>query len=755
MSYRGRRPMIPVAPAATGGVGIMPSLAGLRLGANAPLPRRVASTAGRVPDSESDDDDMPLSSLPAILAPGADREWPYPTAPTPGPTPAPPPAPAPDPVRAVKETAEEKAERIRLRDLEDAKTVAQADEFRANAKVEGAQLKKERAEGEAKVATAKVMAAEAKRVLAEAKEREKEAKAQQKKEDKEAKEADKAIKEADKAIETARKAGEKAELKRQREENLASAKEAAVKEKADAKRARVNAAEAAAEVVAAAAEAERKRKEEVKQAAELIKTKNREAALAKKNAAQAETNKKNADKNARLAAKAAAKAEKEAADKAKELQDEEDAHHTRCVDLERSIHHMRWELRSMSDDYSNMLKVWQDENCDEVLHKEQEMPVWMVDLSSIIQEMQESIQDLETSNPEGWEMGPEDLHQVYAKEFDQEDANEEYKEETASDQIAEFGRAMDLERSEGKITNQAEMGGDVPLDDDVQIDLRVRVANTSDKTKEQAAWRAEVIDIDLENARPVFNQVDDHDDKSVAGGYDAATGKLATKMTIVANPNQRGYPDYIPQEFLDAMAREVKAMQLGIRRILAGLYKLSDLESVLESVTAHAEDSRDALKVPSYETIWNVQFSLPETDPDGNSSVEAAGELVKAIMNVQFDVWLDLTGLHVNNVAGITDLASFKAGVEKIAYMKRNGLVPTEEERIDLELNAPGWEDGVNGPILRPDDLARLLEQIRQARADEGMAEAAARGAQDSANSAMDTSDASRRDFITASKNSK
>ena len=749
--------MIPVAPAATGGLGITPSLAGLRLGAHAPLPRRVASTAGRVPDSESesDDEDMPLSSRTATLAPGADREWPYPTAPTPAPTPAPPPAPAPDPVRAVKETAEEKAERVRLRELEHAKTVAQADAFRANAKVEGAQLKKERAEGEAKVATAKEMAADAKRVLAEAKEQDKAAKAQQKKEDKEAKEADKALKDAEKATETARKAGEKAELKRQREEDLVNAKETAVKEKADAKRAKVDAAAAAAEVVAAAAEAEKKRKEEVKQAAELIKTNNKLAALAKKNATQAALNQKNAEKNAKLAAAAAAKAEKEAAEKAKELQEEEDAHHTRCMDLERSIHHMRWELRSMSDDYSNMLKIWEDENCDEVLHKEQEMPVWMVDLSSIIQEMQESIQDLETSDPEGWEMGPEGLHQQYANEFNRENDTEIYKVETGGNQIAEFGRAMEAEKSQGKITNQAEMGGDVPLDDDVQIDLRVRVANTSDKTKQQAAWRAEVIDIDLENARPVFNQVDDHDDKSVAGGYDAATGRLATKMEIVANPNQRGYPDYIPQEFSDAMAREVKAMQLGMRRILAGLYKLSDLESVLESVTAHAEDSRDALKVPSYETIWNVQFSLPETDPDGNSSVEAAGDLVKAIMNVKFDVWLDLTGLHVNNVAGITDLASFKAGVEKIAYMKKNGLVPTEDERIDLELNAPGWEDGVNGPILRPDDLAQLLEQIRQARADEGMAEAAARGAQDKANSAMDTSDASRRDFITASKNSK
>ena len=715
-------------------VGLVPSLSGLSL---RPAPRPVpigADDEDRAAlhrtifgeDDSDNDEPMPPAPAPAPAPPevvvlSSDEDMPPAPAPAPAPT-----APAPGaagPSNWLGQMSEARQAEIK-RKAEDAVAAAnEAKRLKTEAKQAERQAAKEAKE--AGKAAEKAAAAQAK---AEAKAEAARLKEAEKAEAARLKEAEKAeaarLKEAEKA-EAARLKELERETKELEKQAAKELKLAAAEKEAAEKQAAKEAKEAAAAEAAAEKEAARKEKEAADAADQAeadrlgITVKSlRDKRRRLLNAAQAagyatvaeyEEAMKKAEDDAKAAAAEVerAKAEAEAAAKAAEeaeaaRKEKEEA----CEELEEQIHRLRWQQRSMAEDYDQMLQEWEDNGCDEP------KPAWMDELKAIFDRLSKAIEDAEKADPTKWQLddgyGGEGEHQAFVQKFEQEKEDEGGEEGEGSEE----GEGMDVRGEASRALGEEAQGMEVDEEYDaadatLDVDIRVVVQNTKDVSETMEVWRVQVIHTDAENM------------SSAARNYKRVpdpTGKPGATKLVRQEQDKVPYRPDIPEEYIASIHAEPKAIEAAVKRLASGIINGGLPQSTLDSVAAAPMTAFDAtntttqlnLTLPNgkgmKQTQYAVSMQLPANDEENRTK---AGALIEGLVSASVEAWSANTGLKVVLVSGVQDKDSYIKGVKRMEQLKRDAPPNEEEKRFLAAKFGPDWHE------RRPDDVVDALLQFR------------------------------------------
>jgi len=599
--------------------------------------------------------------------------------------------------------AAEKAAAKEAKDLEKAAERAAAAEAKAEAKAEAARLK------EAEKAEAARLKEAEKAEAARLKQAEKEEAAR-------LKEAEKGeatrLKEAEKA-EAARLKEEATRLKEAEKEETARLKEA---EKAEAARLKaeedaMDQAEADAEGISVKTLKARRTKvlKAAKEAGYESVAEYQEALAAEAAEAQARAEEAAA---AQAAAQAAAKAAEEA--EARRLEKEE-----ACAELEEQIHRLRWQQRSMAEDYAQMLKEWEENDCGEP------KPAWMDELNAIFQKLSDAIQGAEDSNPVAWEVSEGGKHAEYAEKFADEAENEEQEGEgegegEEEDELPggytvkdEASSALAQGKAKGSRKDDLDVDMDVE-DDTLQIDLRVIVQNVRDDSEEKEKWRTQVIHTDHDNlpmSGAKYISVPDPDSQLPG----------ATKL-VRTDKEKEPYPSDIPQAYIDDLHAEVIGIERAVRGLtISILGEAATPQSLLDSVAASPMTAYDSTNTVTQQNLgfikgkgmlltqYAVTMELPSNDEANRAK---AGTLIEGLVTLATEQWSDVTGLRVKTVSGVQDKDSYMMGMLRMQKAKRDDPPNAKEKQFLAEKFGPDWYKAEGG--VRPDDLMDALEWFRK-----------------------------------------
>ncbi len=591
-----------------------------------------------------------------------------------------------------------------------------------------AQLSEQKqAEIKRKAEDAVAAATEAKRLKAEAKAAARQA----------AKEANQAERAAEKAAAAQARAEAKAAAKAQADAAKAAERAAAAQAKADAK-AEADAAKAAAAALVAAereeaaqAKAEVDAADEAEAAAQGITVKSLRAKRRRQlEAAKAEgygtyeemVAAHEAEK--REAEAAAAEAERAAQEAAQAKADAEAAEAARkekeaaCEELEEQIHRLRWQQRTMAEDYDKMLQEWKDNNCDDQF--ERSIPKWMLEIKEIYDKLSQAIEDAEKTSPITWQIddgdgGPGE-HSSYVERFEQEaeqegeGGEEEEEGEGEGEGLDVKGEAMRALAETKGVEDEA-----MDVDDDtLQIDLRIIVQNVRDDSEEKEKWRTQVIHTDYDNL-------------PLSGGTyvtmpDPQPGNPnATKLVrTVKDPTP--YPSDIPAAYIASIHEETRAIVAATKGMIAAILGQSATPaSLLDSVAASPMTAYDATNTVTQQNLgfikgkgmlltqYSVTMQLPAND---EANRDKAGTLIEGMVTTSTDVWSDMTGLRVKMVSGVQDKDSYMMGMLRMQKAKRDDPPNAEEKKFLAEKFGPDWYKAEGG--VRPDDLMDALEWFRK-----------------------------------------
>jgi len=578
---------------------------------------------------------------------------------------------------------------------------AQADAVKAAAKAQADAAKAAaKAEADAAKAAAKA-AADAEKAAA------KEAAA-------EAKAAEKAAAAAAKAEVDAAKAMAKAAADEAKAAEKAAAEEAkAVRERAKAEEDAMDQAEADAEGISVKTLKARRTKalKLANEAGYATVAEYQEALAAEARAALARAEEAAA---AKAAAAAAAKAAEEAEAK---RQEQEEA----CKELEEQIHRLRWQQRSMAEDYAQMLKEWEENNCGDP-------PAWMGELSAIFQKLSDTIEDAENKDPVAWEISEGGKHAQYADKFADEAENEamevdeegEEGEEGDDDELPEGYTVKDEASNalvKGKAKGRGQNDDDIDMDvedDTLQIDLRIIVQNVRDDSEQKEKWRTQVIHTDYDNlpmSGAKYVSVPDPDSKLPG----------ATKL-VRADKDQTPYPSDIPQAYIDDIHAEVIGIERAVRGLTTSILgSAATPQSLLDSVAASPMTAYDSTNTVTQQNLGFIkgrgmlltQYAVTMELPSNNDENRAkAGELIEGLVTLSTEQWSDVTGLRVKTVSGVQDKDSYMMGMLRMQKAKRDDPPNAEEKKFLAEKFGPDWYKAEGG--VRPDDLMDALEWFRK-----------------------------------------
>ena len=534
-------------------------------------------------------------------------------------------------------------------------------------------------------------------------------------------EAERLVRETEKLA----KEKEKLEAKEAKDKAKAEAKEAKDKEAKEAK-------EAKDKEKAEAKEAKDKEKAEAKEEAQRVATEAKEKVrVAKENEKVAKENEKLAKSEKLAAEKKQREREAERIKAEKEAQKAREEARQLCQEQEEQIHQLRWQLRQAANDYDVMLIEWQKNNCDEILHGENEQPVWMRRLRDMIYEMQQQIQGAEEANPDEWQVADGQRHTEWADKFDNEEEGGDGGEEGGEGEgEGEEGGASGSRGGVGAILDDSQRGDggyddsewDGLVNDDIVLEFAIRVVNDTDDDPAQLGWREEIVDILTFNRTPIQVEREDLEDKSLTSGYDELNpSKPGVKRVLMANPQPKPMPENVPEWFQKKLALEGPNIQRGVRDLLVkGPVPLPT--DVLDSVYAYARSKTDQTPLITQTnnddvapnatlTEWSVSFTIA----DGYGVPQAgdvARQLVDYMRNVQPDAWSQYTKLNVSKVT----FASFFAASEP----RSNGK-PTSEEMEYIYKSQPGLDWASLTPARRQEfvdgardalELVQLIEEI-------------------------------------------
>ena len=418
---------------------------------------------------------------------------------------------------------------------------------------------------------------------------------------------------------------------------------------------------------------------------------------------------------AQAAAEAAAKAAEEAEAK---RQEQEEA----CKDLEEQIHRLRWQQRSMAEDYAQMLKEWEENNCGDP-------PAWMGELSAIFQKLSGAIQDAEDKDPQKWEVSEGGKHAQYADKFADEaeneamevDGEEGEEGEGEDDDEPPEGYTVKDEASNALVQGKAKGRGkndddeDMDVEDDtLQIDLRVIVQNVRDDSEEKEKWRTQVIHTDYDNlpmSGAKYVSVPDPDSKLQG----------ATKL-VRADKEQTPYPSDIPQAYIDDLHAEVIGIERAVRGLTTSILgEAATPQSLLDSVAVSPMTAYDSTNSVTQQNLgfikgkgmlltqYAVTMELPSNDEANRAK---AGALIEGLVTLATEKWSDVTGLRVKTVSGVQDKDSYMMGMLRMQKAKRDDPPNAEEKQFLAEKFGPNWYKAEGG--VRPDDLMDALEWFRK-----------------------------------------
>ena len=588
--------------------------------------------------------------------------------------------------------AAEKAAAKEAKDLEKAAERAAAAEAKAEAKAEAARLK------EAEKAEAARLKQAEKEEAARLKEVEKGEAAR--------------LKEAEKA-EAARLKEEATRLKEAEKEETTRLKEA---EKAEAARLKaeedaMDQAEADAEGISVKTLKARRTKalKAAKEAGYESVAEYQEALAAEAAEAQARAEEAAA---AQAAAQAAAKAAEEA--EARRLEKEE-----ACAELEEQIHRLRWQQRSMAEDYAQMLKEWEENDCGEP------KPAWMDELNAIFQKLSDAIQGAEDNDPVAWEVSEGGKHAEYAEKFADEAENEDQEGEgegegEEEDELPEGYTVKDeassaLAQGKTKGSRKDDLDVDMDVEDDtLQIDLRVIVQNVRDDSEEKEKWRTQVIHTDHDNlpmSGAKYISVPDPDSQLPG----------ATKL-VRTDKEKEPYPSDIPQAYIDDLHAEVIGIERAVRGLtISILGEAATPQSLLDSVAASPMTAYDSTNTVTQQNLgfikgkgmlltqYAVTMELPSNDEANRAK---AGTLIEGLVTLATEQWSDVTGLRVKTVSGVQDKDSYMMGMLRMQKAKRDDPPNAKEKQFLAEKFGPDWYKAEGG--VRPDDLMDALEWFRK-----------------------------------------
>jgi hypothetical protein len=537
---------------------------------------------------------------------------------------------------------------------------------------------------------------------------------------------------AAKAAERAAAAQAKAEAKAEADAAKAEAKAEAAQAKAEAK-AEADAAKAEAAQAKADAKAEEDARDEEEAAAEGITVKTLKARRTKLSKAASEAGYASvAEYQAALeaeeaAAQAAAQAAERARAEAAEAQATAEAAEARrleqeeaCVELEEQIHRLRWQQRSMADDYAQMLREWQENNCGDP-------PSWMGELDAIFQKLSSAIQDAEDNDPVSWEISEGGKHATYADKFADEAENEamevdgEEGEEGEDDDAPpegytvtdEAANALAQGKAKGRGKTDDDDDDDMDVDDDtIQIDLRVTLQNVRDDSEETEKWRTQVITTDYENGKAAY----------VTAPDPQPDNPNATKL-VRSNTPTVPYPSDIPQAFIDDVHAEVNALERATKGMASAILNAHGgaPASLLASVSAAPMTAFDGASNPTTQqnlaapkgkglmrTLYAIEMHLPANVA---ASREQANRLVEGFLTATMDDWSNASGLRVVQVSGVQDMESYMEGIFKQQKVQDEGPLTKDEVAFMAAKFGPKWRDP---ETLRPDDRMRFLEMYRE-----------------------------------------
>jgi len=417
---------------------------------------------------------------------------------------------------------------------------------------------------------------------------------------------------------------------------------------------------------------------------------------------------------AQAAAEAAAKAAAEAEAKRKEREEA-------CAELEEQIHRLRWQQRSMAEDYAQMLKEWEENNCGDA-------PAWMGEMSTIFQKLSDAIQDAENKNPVMWEISEGGKHAQYADKFADE-AEKEAMEVDEADEEGEEGEEGDDDNlpegytvtdeaanalAQGKAKGRGKNDDDVDMDvedDTIQIDLRITLQNVRDNSEEKEKWRTQVIHTDYENGKAAY----------VTAPDPQPDNPNATKLVRSDKPKEP-YPSDIPQEFINDVHAEVNAIERATKGMASAILSTHGgaPASLLASVSAAPMTAFDGTSNPTTQqnmaapkgkglmrTLYAVEMHLPANVA---ASREQANLLVEGFLTATMDDWSNATGLRVVQVSGVQDMESYMEGIFKQQKVQADGPLTKDEIAFMVAKFGPNWKDP---EVARPDDRMAFLEMYR------------------------------------------
>ena len=416
---------------------------------------------------------------------------------------------------------------------------------------------------------------------------------------------------------------------------------------------------------------------------------------------------------------AAAEAAKAAEEAEAKRQEQEEA----CADLEEQIHRLRWQQRSMADDYAQMLKEWEENNCGDP-------PAWMGEMNAIFQRLSAAIQQAEDKDPQKWEVSEGGKHAQYADKFADEAENEAMEvdgEEGDDDELPEGYEVKDewanqLEKESKGMKGSKDIDMDVD-EDTIQIDLRVTVQNVRDNSEEKEKWRTQVIHTDYENAKAAYVTVPDPQPaEGTKGqpGYNPGNPN-ATKLVRSDKPKEP-YPSDIPQAFIDDVHAEVNAIERATKGMASAILEAHGgaPASLLASVSAAPMTAFDGTSNPTTQqnaaapkgkglmrTLYAVELHLPANVA---ASREQANRLVEGFLTATMGDWSNATGLRVVQVSGVQDMESYMEGVFKQQKVQAEGPLTKDEITFMVAKFGPNWKDP---EVARPDDRMAFLEMYR------------------------------------------
>jgi len=509
----------------------------------------------------------------------------------------------------------------------------------------------------------------------------------------------------------------------------ADAEKAAAKEAADAVKAAAKDAAEAEKAAKAAAKAEEDALDQAEANAEGISVKTLKARRTKlANAAKeagygsvAEYQAALAEEEAAAQARAeeAERARAEAEEAAKRAEEAEAARQEKeeaCAELEEQIHRLRYQQRAMAEDYAQMLREWEENDCDEP------KPAWMDELSAIFQKLSDAIRDAEDKDPVAWEISEGGKHAEYADKFADEAENEQAGEEGEEGDDGEDGGGGGGGTVKDVWANKlgAEGGGAdaddaMDVDDDtLQIDLRVIVQNVRDDSEEKEKWRTQVIHTDYDNlpmSGAKYVSVPDPDSKLPG----------ATKL-VRADKEKTPYPSDIPQAYINDLHAEVIGIERAVRGLTTSILgEAATPQSLLDSVAASPMTAYDSTNSVTQQNLgfikgkgmlltqYAVTMELPSNDEANRAK---AGTLIEGLVTLATEKWSDVTGLRVKTVSGVQDKDSYMMGMLRMQKAKRDDPPNAEEKQFLAEKFGPDWYKAEGG--VRPDDLMDALEWFRK-----------------------------------------